>query len=184
MHAFVKGDAVPGVILAALEGAGTPNLLLQTDLTQVPTITISPVPLPPALLFEGSFGIAATQTITLSNDANTSVAFNVRAHCLCRVLGRVLSDSCQQMLRRACWAGQHHAEGRVWRLVGGRADGGHHSAGRGVRDQAHLRHQPERVPGRQHRRHPAHYHRAPACQGALQQHALSGSDAMTSAADV
>ena len=90
MHAFVKGDAVPGVILAALEGAGTPNLLLQTDLTQVPTITISPMPLPPALLFEGSFGIAATQTITLSNDANTSVAFNVRAHCLCGMLGGVI----------------------------------------------------------------------------------------------
>ena len=105
MHAFVKGDAVPGVILAALEGAGTPNLLLQTDLTQVPTITISPVPLPPALLFEGSFGIAATQTITLSNDANTSVAFNVRAHCLCRVLGRVL-NGCMSANATPCVLGR------------------------------------------------------------------------------
>ena len=79
----MTGDAVPGVISAALESFGTPNLLLQTDLTEVPTITISPMALPPALLFEGSFGVAAMQTITLSNDANISVAFNVRLHCLC-----------------------------------------------------------------------------------------------------
>jgi len=92
----MTGDAVAGVVTGALGSLGTPNLLLQTDLTQVPTIGISPAALPPALLYEGSFGVAATQTLTLSNGANTSVAFNVRgvaAACLPRP-GR----------RRACCA--------------------------------------------------------------------------------
>ena len=78
----MTGDAVPKAVLSALESLGTPNLLLQTDLTQVPTISISPTVLPPALLYEGSFGVAATQTITLANSANTSVTFNVRGTAL------------------------------------------------------------------------------------------------------
>ena len=46
---------------------------------QVPTITIQPEPLAPAVLYEGSFAVTLNQTITLGNGANTSVNFTVRA---------------------------------------------------------------------------------------------------------
>lgn len=34
VQAFIRGNAVDGVVQAALESEGTPNELLQTDLTQ------------------------------------------------------------------------------------------------------------------------------------------------------
>jgi hypothetical protein len=46
---------------------------------QVPTISIQPEALPPAVLFEGSFGQALKQSIALGNAANASVNFTVRA---------------------------------------------------------------------------------------------------------
>ena len=46
---------------------------------QVPTLTIQPEPLAPAVLYEGSFAVTLNQTITLGNTANTSVNFTVRA---------------------------------------------------------------------------------------------------------
>ncbi|KAK9835176.1 hypothetical protein WJX81_003674 [Elliptochloris bilobata] len=63
-----------------------------SDSADVPTISINPLMLPPALLYEGSFGVAATQTITLSNDANKSVTFNVitaNAYVFCQALNGV-----------------------------------------------------------------------------------------------
>lgn len=47
--------------------------------TQVPTISIQPEALLPAVLYEGSFGQALNQSIALSNAANASVNFTVRA---------------------------------------------------------------------------------------------------------
>jgi hypothetical protein len=88
VQAFIKGNAVSGVLQDALENAGTPNLLVQTDLTQVPTVTIEPDPLPPAVLYEGSFAVTFNQTITLGNDANSTVNFTVTAHALLAILLR------------------------------------------------------------------------------------------------
>lgn len=77
MQAFIRGNAVAGVVQNALENTGTPNALVQTDLTQVPTVTISPDPLPPAVLYEGSFAATLNQTLTLGNTANTTVNYTV-----------------------------------------------------------------------------------------------------------
>lgn len=167
VHAFMTGDAVAGVVTGALGSLGTPDLLLQTDLTQVLTIGISPAALPPALLYEGSFGVAATQTLTLSNGANTSVAFNVLGAPAAEAGLAGCADCPGSMrLRGARRTGEHHAEGRIWRLAVGRAGVGCRGARRGGRGAAQLRHQPERVPGRQHGGRAAHDHRAPAGQGA------------------
>ncbi len=35
VQAFIRGNAVAGVVQNALESTGSPNLLVQTDLTQV-----------------------------------------------------------------------------------------------------------------------------------------------------
>ena len=77
--AFMRGNAVNGTIVGSLNGVGTPNLLLQTDLSTQPTVTIAPASLAPVVLFEGSFGTASTQTITLTNSDtnNTSVNYQV-----------------------------------------------------------------------------------------------------------
>ncbi|BDA42482.1 probable extracellular serine proteinase at N-terminal half [Coccomyxa sp. Obi] len=79
VQAFIRGNAVAGVVQNALESTGSPNLLLQTDLTQVPTVTIAPEPLPPAVLYEGSFSATLNQTLTLGNVANTTVNYTVSA---------------------------------------------------------------------------------------------------------
>ena len=79
--AFMRGNAVNGTIVGSLNGVGTPNLLLQTDLSTQPTVTIAPASLAPVVLFEGSFGTASTQTITLTNSDtnNTSVNYQVKS---------------------------------------------------------------------------------------------------------
>lgn len=77
VQAFIKGNAVAGVVQNALESTGTPNALVQTDLTQVPTVSISPDPLPPAVLYEGSFSATLNQTLILGNVANTTVNYTV-----------------------------------------------------------------------------------------------------------
>lgn len=79
VQAFIKGNSIAGVVQNALESVGTPNLLVQTDLTQVPTVSINPEPLPLAVLYEGSFAVTFNQTITLGNEANSSVNFTVRS---------------------------------------------------------------------------------------------------------
>ena len=75
----MRGNAVNGTIRSALTGVGTPNLLLQTDLSEQPTVTIVPATLAPVVLFEGSFGTSSSQTITLNNtdSNNTSVNYQV-----------------------------------------------------------------------------------------------------------
>lgn len=77
--AFMRGNAVNGTVKSSLSGVGTPNLLLQTDLSEQPTVTIAPDQLAPVVLFEGSFGTTSTQIITLTNtdSNNTSVDFQV-----------------------------------------------------------------------------------------------------------
>jgi len=130
----MTGDAVAGVVTGALGSLGTPDLLLQTDLTQVLTIGISPAALPPSLLYEGSFGVAATQTLTLSNGANTSVAFNVLGAPAAEAGLAGCADCPGSMrLRGARRTGEHHAEGRIWRLAVGRAGVGCRGARRGGR---------------------------------------------------
>lgn len=79
--AFLEGNSVSGSIQNALVNAGTPNLLLQTDLSKQPTVTILPDGLAPAILFEGSFATSSTQIITLTNTATNSsseIDFQVR----------------------------------------------------------------------------------------------------------
>ena len=66
-----------GVIQQADESLGTPNLLLQTDLTQIPTLTISPDTLQAAVLFEGSFSASVNQSMTIGNDAHSAVNYTV-----------------------------------------------------------------------------------------------------------
>ncbi len=90
MQAFIRGNAVASVVQDALEGTGTPNLLVQTDLTQVPTITIAPDPLPPAVLYEGSFAATLNQTLTLGNAANTTVNYTVRTPCIALAMSESL----------------------------------------------------------------------------------------------
>ena len=51
----------------------------QSSVLQVPTVTIAPEPLPPAVLYEGSFSATLNQTLTLGNVANTTVNFTVPA---------------------------------------------------------------------------------------------------------
>lgn len=83
--AFLRGNAVNGLVQNALNNTGTPNVLLQTDLSKQATVTIVPETLAPAVLFEGSFGTSSTQVITLTNtDDNSSsvVQFQVR-HAKC-----------------------------------------------------------------------------------------------------
>lgn len=77
MQAFIRGNAETGVVQQALESLGTPNLLLQTDLTQVPTLDISPDSLSPAVLFEGSFSATYNQTMTINNEAQSAVNYTV-----------------------------------------------------------------------------------------------------------
>ena len=72
-----------GVIESALEGFGTPNRLLQTELVSVPTVIINPPVLPPIVLFEGSFATASTQNITLNNTGNATVTFQVGLQLIC-----------------------------------------------------------------------------------------------------
>ena len=66
-----------GMVQQALENLGTPNLLLQTDLTQIPTLTISPDALAPAVLFEGSFSATFNQTMVINNEAQSAVNYTV-----------------------------------------------------------------------------------------------------------
>ncbi len=40
-------------------------------------MTITPEPLPPAVLYEGSFSATLNQTLTLGNGANTTVNYTV-----------------------------------------------------------------------------------------------------------
>ena len=77
VQAFVRGNAVPGAIHQALENLGTPNLLLQTDLTQIPTLTITPESLPVVVLYEGSFSAVANQTLMIGNEAKSDVNYTV-----------------------------------------------------------------------------------------------------------
>ena len=77
VQAFIRGNAEAGVVQQALESMGTPNLLLQTDLTQIPTLTINPTNLPPAVLFEGSFSATFNQTMTINNEAQSAVNYTV-----------------------------------------------------------------------------------------------------------
>ncbi len=83
MQAFIRGNAETGVVQQALESLGTPNLLLQTDLTEIPTLTISPDNLPPAVLFEGSFSATFNETMTINNEAQSAVNYTVRCPALC-----------------------------------------------------------------------------------------------------
>ena len=75
------GNAIKGIVQNALDSnmVGTPNLLLQTDLTEVPIVNILPLTLAPAIMFEGSFGVATNQTITLQNTGTNPVTFQVKA---------------------------------------------------------------------------------------------------------
>ena len=77
VQAFIRGNAVSGAIQQALENLGTPNLLLQTDLTQIPTLTITPESLPVVVLYEGSFSAVANQTLMIGNDAQSNVNYTV-----------------------------------------------------------------------------------------------------------
>ncbi len=77
VSAVINQTAVTGVIQGAMESAGTPNRLVQVDLELVPTVNIQPQSLSPAVLFEGSFAVSTSQTVTLTNQGNTSVTFNV-----------------------------------------------------------------------------------------------------------
>ena len=77
MQAFIRGNAESGVVQQALESLGTPNLLLQTDLTEIPTLTISPDVLPPAVLFEGSFSAMFNGSMTINNEAQSAVNYTV-----------------------------------------------------------------------------------------------------------
>lgn len=75
--AVINQTAVVGVIQGSMDSAGTPNRLVQVDLETVPTINIQPQSLSPAILFEGSFAVSTSQTITLTNQGNTTVSFSV-----------------------------------------------------------------------------------------------------------
>ena len=79
---YIKGTGVSGVVQQALESLQTPNLLLQTPLTHVPDVIISPSSLEPVVLYEGSFSISDTQTILLNNTGNATVEYEVRPCCL------------------------------------------------------------------------------------------------------
>ena len=80
VEANVLGLTSDGVIQNALDGGeGTPNKLLQTYIKVAPSVTFDPPSLPPVTLYAGqSFhGGAATQTLTLGNAGNDTVAYNV-----------------------------------------------------------------------------------------------------------
>ena len=117
MKAFMLGNAVNGSVIGALTAVGTPNLLLQTDLSRQATVTIAPGVLAPVILFEGSFSTASTQTITLTNtDTNSSslVSFQVCNHSH--------AHSCQHYLLLPCLPKRSsRLHGRVRRapLIGG-----------------------------------------------------------------
>ena len=48
----------------------------------LPTVGISPPNLAPVVLFENSFKTSATQIVSLTNQGNRTVAFNVRSFCV------------------------------------------------------------------------------------------------------
>ena len=77
VQAYLVWTAVPGVVKGALGSFGTPNLLLQTELVSVPTVVISPIMLPPIVLYEGSFAASSTQNFTLNNTGNATINFQV-----------------------------------------------------------------------------------------------------------
>lgn len=85
VQAFIRGNAVSGAVQQALESLGTPNSLLQTDLTQIPTLAISPDSLSPAVLYEGSFSATSNQTMTIGNVASSSVNYTVSSLPPCHV---------------------------------------------------------------------------------------------------
>ena len=77
VQAYMQGSAVSGVVEGALESVGTPNRLLQTELSSVPSVIVSPAVLQPVVLFESSFAISNSQSILLNNTGNTTVDFEV-----------------------------------------------------------------------------------------------------------
>ncbi|KAK9816225.1 hypothetical protein WJX74_004951 [Apatococcus lobatus] len=77
--AVINQTAVVGTIQDSMDSAGTPNRLVQVDLETVPTINIQPQSLSPAILFEGSFAVSTSQTITLTNQGNTTVSYSTLA---------------------------------------------------------------------------------------------------------
>ncbi|KAK9865466.1 hypothetical protein WJX84_003473 [Apatococcus fuscideae] len=73
--AEINGTTSNGVIQDGMDSSGTPNQLVQVTLDLVPTINIQPQTLAPAVLFEGSFAVSTSQTITLTNQGNSSVNY-------------------------------------------------------------------------------------------------------------
>ena len=56
---------------------GTPNLLLQTDLDIVPSVSFQPATLPHAVLYSGTPAAARLQQLNVINSQNTSVDYQV-----------------------------------------------------------------------------------------------------------
>ena len=75
--AEINGTTSNAVIQDGMDSSGTPNQLVQVTLDLVPTINIEPQTLAPAVLFEGSFAVSTSQTITLRNEVNSSVNYTV-----------------------------------------------------------------------------------------------------------
>ena len=79
---YIIRTAVSGAVQGALESFGTPNLLLQTELTMVPDLIILPQPLQPVVLYQGSFAMSESQSISLNNTGNVTVNLSGTAlHC-------------------------------------------------------------------------------------------------------
>ena len=78
MQEYIIRTAVSGAVQGALESFGTPNLLLQTELTMVPDLIISPQPLQPVVLYQGSFAMSGSQSISLNNTGNVTVDYQVQ----------------------------------------------------------------------------------------------------------
>ena len=74
---FYQGQCCLGGHTAGVGEPGHTKSALQTDLTQIPTLTITPESLPVVVLYEGSFSAVANQTLMIGNDAQSNVNYTV-----------------------------------------------------------------------------------------------------------
>ena len=171
VQAYIQGSAVSGVVQGALEGLGTVNRLLQTELTQVPNVIITPAQLQPVVLFASTFAVSNTQDILLNNTGNATVEFGVRpSRCAdCQTLPQAgrCRDELLQSWHPYMHAGRRNAKWADWRLDRGSACKRHHPSRQGAQCQPAVQYQPELLPGRLRSQRAHHHKRSSCCPGEL-----------------